>query len=381
MSLSKASTCLLKDFCLLDLNRFKPIEFFSLLSPFLVRPVALLLPQYYPVPENDSWWQKGFTEWSNVTKASPLYRNHYQPQLPADLGFYDLRLPEVRQQQAILAAGAGIGGFCYYHYWFRGKRILERPFTEVLWSKSPSFPFCLCWANETWTGIWHGASDRILIDQSYGGLDDFICHFNALLPAFKDGRYLTHDGKPIFVVWRPFEVLQGELFLETWRNLALENGLPGIQFVGFRHASVPYRPIEHGYDAELHFFMPPRRDHSKSDINQRLPAVYDMRELVKANFFTPREISDGRIYPCSIPNWDNTPRSGVDGIVFENATPELFLQQLDALSSWASRGSAAPPLMFIKSWNEWAEGNFLEPDRRFSHGFLDAVRKFRFESD
>jgi len=342
-----------------------------------MRTIAFHLPQFHPTPENSQWWGDGFTEWRNVASATALYQGHHQPQLPSDLGFYDLRLPEIRHKQAALARAAGIDAFCYYHYWFNGRRLLERPFSEVLWSGSPDFPFCLCWANESWTGVWHGAPERVLMQQAYGGQAEFACHFNNVLPAFLDKRYVRIDDKPVVVVWRPFEIPEGLLFLETWRTLARENGLAGIHFVGFRHQSIPFVPLEQGYDGEIHFFMPPRRDHGAAPPGARLPAVYDMKALINAEFFSPKQPSNGMIYPCSIPNWDNTPRTGVNGIVFENATPELFGDQLSLIKRWSATGAKPPQLHFIKSWNEWAEGNFLEPDRRYGHGFLDAFRTFK----
>ena len=167
-----------------------------------VRPIALYLPQFHPIPENDEWWGKGFTEWTNTAKAKPLFRGHYQPHAPADLGFYDLRVPETRIAQAEMAKEYGIEAFCYYHYWFAGKRVLERPFAEVLESGKPDFPFCLCWANETWTGIWHGAPNKVLIEQTYPGYDDHRNHFDFLLKAFTDRRYVTVDGKPLFLIFK-----------------------------------------------------------------------------------------------------------------------------------------------------------------------------------
>jgi len=213
--------------------------------------------------------------------------------------------------------------------------------------------------------------------QSYGGEGEFICHFNNLLPAFLDSRYVRLEDKPVFVVWRPFEIPESSLFLKTWQRLARENGLAGIHFVGFRHLSIPFKPLDHGYDGEIHFIMPPRRDHSKLPPEAKLPAVYDMGELVRAGFFSPREPSNGVIYPCSIPNWDNTPRAGVNGIVFENATPAMFGEQLRIVKHWSVTGTVPPQLHFIKSWNEWAEGNFLEPDRRYGHGFLEVMRSHK----
>ena len=195
------------------------------------RLIAFYLPQFHPIPENDRWWGKGFTEWTNVGKATKLFKGHYQPHLPADLGYYDLRVPEVREAQAELARNAGIEAFCYYHYWFGGKRLLERPFDEVVSSGKPDFPFCICWANQTWSGIWHGSPKSILIEQTYPGLDDIRRHFSTLRNAFLDKRYLRVDGRPVFVIYRPTEVPDVSSFIQEWQELAIQSGLPGIHFV------------------------------------------------------------------------------------------------------------------------------------------------------
>jgi lipopolysaccharide biosynthesis protein len=178
------------------------------------RLIAFYLPQFHPIPENDEWWNKGFTEWTNVAKAKPLFVNHYQPRLPADLGFYDLRVPETRLAQAEMAEHYGIEGFCYWHYWFAGKRLLEKPFNEILRLKEPDFPFCLAWANQSWSGIWHGCPDKILIRQTYPGIDDYRDHFYALLDAFGDARYLTIDNKPIFLVYQPHALPDSRQFTD-----------------------------------------------------------------------------------------------------------------------------------------------------------------------
>src|SRR5690606_30741117 len=189
-----------------------------------VKAIAFYLPQFHPIKENDEWWGKGFTEWTNVAKAKPMFPGHYQPHIPADLGFYDLRLSEARIAQADLAKKYGISAFCYWHYWFgNGRRILERPFQEVLESGTPDFPFCLAWANETWSGIWHGNPKTILVEQVYPGEQDYIDHFNSILPAFKDKRYFKVDGKPLFMVYKPMEIPDLPLFVSTFRRLATEN--------------------------------------------------------------------------------------------------------------------------------------------------------------
>ncbi len=188
------------------------------------RLIAFYLPQFYPNPENDAWWGKGFTEWTNTAKARRLYPGHYQPHVPADLGYYDLRVPETRTAQAELARSYGIEAFCYYHYWFAGRRILERTFQEVLTSREPDFPFLLCWANQTWTGAWHGAPNRILIEQTYPGFDDHRRPFESLLPAFCHPRYVRVDGKPVFIIYRPTELPDTVKTIDLWGTMAREAG-------------------------------------------------------------------------------------------------------------------------------------------------------------
>ena len=196
------------------------------------RIIAFHLPQFHPTPENDEWWGKGFTEWTNVAKAKPLYHGHYQPHIPADLGFYDLRLPEARHAQADLAREYGIEGFCYYHYWFGGRRILERPVNEILASGEPDFPFCLCWANHSWNNIWQGVADRTLIEQTYPGMEDHRQHFEWLLKAFVDARYIKVNGKPMFLIYNPSDIPEIKSVMEYWRELAQQAGLKGLHLVG-----------------------------------------------------------------------------------------------------------------------------------------------------
>src|SRR5215471_7891415 len=214
------------------------------------RVIAFYLPQYHPIPENDEWWGKGFTEWTNTAKAKPMFRGHYQPHVPADLGFYDLRVPETREAQAAMARRSGIEGFCYYHYWFAGRRILERPFNEVLHSGVPDFPFCLCWANQTWSGIWHGAPNRVLIEQTYPGRVDHEAHFRTLLPVFADPRYIRVDDKPIFLIHRPAELPDTAATLALWRDMAADAGLGGLHIAGASF-SQDSNPTALGFDAEV----------------------------------------------------------------------------------------------------------------------------------
>jgi lipopolysaccharide biosynthesis protein len=351
-----------------------------------VRLIAFYLPQYHPIPENDAWWGKGFTEWTNVTKARPLFCGHYQPHVPADLGFYDLRLPEVRVAQAELAREHGIGGFCYWHYWFGGKRLLERPFTEVLRSGEPKFPFCLGWANESWTGAWHGAPDKILLEQTYPGPLDEERHFHTVAEAFFDDRYMTIDGKPIFYVYKPQQIPEPQRFVEHWQNLAIKAGLTGIYFIGedVYMDDNPWNPGQSGFDAVVPnspgvAILRLSRRNTLRCMSLRIlsrffgyPNIYDYNDFVAACHVDVANAYD--FFPNVLVTWDNTPRAGASGNVLINASPELFRKQLcRAVSQVADR----PPdkrIVFIKSWNEWAEGNHLEPDLRDGRAYLEICR-------
>lgn len=359
-----------------------------------IRSIAFYLPQFHPIRENDEWWGKGFTEWTNVVKAKPLFKGHYQPKLPTELGLYDLRVPEVREEQANLAKEYGIEGFCYWHYWFgNGRRILERPFNEVLESGKPDFPFCLAWANETWTGIWHGLNNEILMEQTYPGKDDYIAHFNCLLKAFKDKRYMKVDDKPIFVVYRPNALPDIKLFVDTFQQKAVENGLKGVYLIA-TNVQIDWNAQANGFDA----ITPSNHDklaYVKSDsqirnfyrkqINRKRVSkvfkkvfkkpthVYEYKEAIK--WFVKDEDSKSMIYPMVIPNWDNTARSGVNGFVLHNSTPDLFKQVMQKAINKVKDLPADNRIVFIKSWNEWAEGNYIEPDRKYGRKYLEVIKE------
>ncbi len=349
-----------------------------------LRVIAFYLPQFHPIAENDEWWGVGFTEWRNVAKARPLFRGHYQPHIPGELGFYDLRVPEVRWAQAELARTYGVEGFCYWHYWFAGRRILERPFDEVLRSNEPAFPFCLGWANQTWTGIWHGLKDKVLIAQTYPGATDYRAHFAALLPAFTDPRYVTVDGKPIFYVYAPLELPDAREFVDLWQESALAAGLKGLYLVG--EAPPWWDPTSSGFDATVEGSLPPlvvRQPWSR--FRQRLRWEWK-RHVGRPTIYRYATVCEGlvggggtvavhkRRHVRLLPNWDNTPRSGENGLVLHGSTPGLFQRQVEV----AVRISTAAPLehrlAFLKSWNEWAEGNHMEPDLKFGRGYLEALR-------
>ena len=355
----------------------------------MVKPIAFYLPQFHPIPENDQWWGSGFTEWTNVTKAKPLFEGHYQPRLPADLGFYDLRVPEVRLRQAEIAKEYGIYGFCYWHYWFAGKQILERPLKEVVDSGKPDFPFCLAWANQTWQGTWHGLSnDKILIEQTYPGVNDHELHFYSLLNTFKDKRYIEVDGKKLFCVFQPLDIPEVANFIELWQKLAVANGLNGFHFVAL-HMSNDWCPTKFGFDAVVQGLTPwvdnlfPSTRYNlvqklirqfwvpKSDLIAQ-PRKVSYRDMVEK--YSKVKLSDTH-YPLLFCDWDNTSRSGTDGWLFTDFSVQLFEKytELTCVQTFNKRNDEN--FIFIKSWNEWAEGNYLEPDIRYGSSLLTSLKR------
>jgi hypothetical protein len=347
--------------------------------------LAHYLPQFHPIPENDLWWGKGFTEWTNTAKAKPLFRGHNQPNLPSDLGFYDLRVPEAREQQADLASKHGITGFAYWHYWFgNGKRILERPFNEVLSSGKPDFPFCITWANETWTGVWHGLKNKILVEQTYPGDEDHIQHFNHILPAFLDKRYIKIENKPLFIVYLPHLLPDTKRFTKIWNELAIRNGFDGIYFIGIHYIDWDHK--RDGFDEKsvhplpLYISMMEKNkirrwtNKLKNMLLSRLSHTYSYEQLIKCYDF--HSLTSKDFVPSVLPNWDNTPRSGRKGYVVQGSTPELFRKHFGEMMKFVLAQNYNPHnIVLLKSWNEWAEGNYLEPDMRWGTGYLDAIHE------
>jgi Glycosyltransferase WbsX len=348
----------------------------------MARPIAYYLPQFYPTPYNDSWWGAGFTEWRSVAQARTMYRGHYQPHVPADLGFYDLRVPEVRAAQAELAQAYGITGFCYWHYWLGGTRLLERPFQEVLTSGEPRFPFCLAWANHSWSGVWFGGRQRHLIEQTYPGQNDHEEHFRFLLRAFVDPRYITVGGKPLLVIYRPGDIPDVRRVLDGWQELALRAGLPGLQLVAHDMSVEAARAL--GFQASTHSNQwRVKHTYPQNRLARRLlrlvrealkrPGVYPYRRVHQYMLGEgPPHASE---YPCVIPNWDTTPRLQARGIVLHGSTPEAWRTHLRAGLARVVGSSAEQRILFVKSWNEWAEGNHLEPDLRYGRGHLEVLRQ------
>lgn len=358
------------------------------------RVIAFYLPQFHPIPENDEWWGKGFTEWTNVGKAKPLFRGHYQPRVPADLGYYDLRLPEVREAQAELAREAGIEGFCYWHYWFgNGKRLLERPFNEVLASGKPDFPFCLGWANHSWYAkIWNAndtKKDKLLIEQTYPGETDCKNHFNEVLKAFKDPRYLKHDNKPIFCVFDAMDL--PENFVNLWNKWAIEAGFPdGIYFIANvvddkNTVKSKKEILPKGFDAVSYqrtsalYFKNNKLGKALFRIRGFLNSLFFNKPIFAMNYkkaypyFVGKEEEQEDVIPSMLCNWDHSPRSGKSGTILLNSTPKLFKQHVKDVLRLVSQKENK--LVFLKSWNEWGEGNYMEPDLKFGKGYIKALRE------
>jgi lipopolysaccharide biosynthesis protein len=345
-----------------------------------VRAIAFYLPQYYPTAENDAWWGKGFTEWTKVVEGRPLFHGHHQPQLPADLGFYDLRLPDVRQAQAQLARQYGIHGFCYYHYWLDGKHLLDRPFAEVLASGKPDFPFCLCWANHNWTRRWDGLNNEVLIAQNHTPAGDRAM-IRELIPAFRDPRYIRIDGRPLFLVYRASELSDPRAVARAWREEAVAAGLPGLYLVRAEvhdDAHTQQDPAQVGFDAAYEF--PPHgiRVATPSSATPGLDTAfsglaYEYGEV--ARDFATRPTPSYRRFHAVMPAWDNTARVGRRAHIAVNSNPEAYRSWLEIVCNRTRREQQGDErLVFINGWNEWAEGCHLEPDRRYGLAWLEATR-------
>jgi lipopolysaccharide biosynthesis protein len=360
-----------------------------------VRAIAFHLPQFHPIPENDKWWGKGFTEWINTVQAKPRLPGHYQPHLPADLGFYDLRLPEARAAQAELAASYRIYGFCYYHYWFDGRQVLERPVNEILKSGEPDFPFCLCWANENWTRRWDGLNDEILLKQRYTAGDD-LAHIRALIPFFLDRRYIRVLDRPFFAVYQASKLPDPQRTADLWRREAERAGLKGLFLVRVESHDGPANPRSIGFDASLQFeprwsplwnsrlFRRRWWHRHKLGTGERAfqeNLIFEYETMVAGALAEPLPAYPW--IPCVCPGWDNSPRRKSGATIFINSTPELYERwlrqivnrQAARMAAYGGSGICPESLVFVNAWNEWAEGNHLEPDQRWGHAYLEATRR------
>lgn len=355
-----------------------------------IKVIAFYLPQYHPFPENDEWWGKGFTEWTNVGKAKKLFPGHYQPHVPADLGYYDLRLPVVREQQAEMAMAYGLSAFCIYHYWFGGGKVLmERPLNDMLKLKSPDFPFLLCWANHSWENKnWNSDSQRMerkmLIEQKYLGLDDAEKQFYYLLDAFKDERYFKIKGRLAYVFYRADMIPYYKEMCVLWNKLAEENGLPGFYFISnVSDMSLLDHPANQYMESNCLCLMSEVWGGYSSLTNRvkeklskfigvptRVVSYKNAIEKMVSNLF-----SENRIIPVVVPNWDHSPRLGANGTIFHNSTPNLFEKLFSKTIDLVKEKSEDERIVFVKSWNEWAEGNHLEPDLKYGTRYLEAIKR------
>lgn len=357
----------------------------------MTKAIAFLLPQFHPIPENDRWWGNGFTDWTNVVKAKPQFKGHYQPHLPADLGFYDLRLSESREAQAELALEYGIHGFCFYHYWFNGRRLLERPIDELISMGRPNIPFCLCWANENWTRRWDGMESEILIQQVYSPSDD-LAHIRHLIPVFADPRYIKVDNRPIFLVYRANRLPDPLRTTGIWRREAERAGLGGIYLVRVESFSDETGdPRLLGFDSALEFqprwqLLDGLRIYRRKWWHRRRLGTAE-RGFIRFNVCEYDQLVEAAIglklplYPrirgvC--PGFDNTARRQSGGVILKGSTPEGYARWLSSVvrinRAPLLHDKAEAQFVFINAWNEWAEGNHLEPCHKWGRAYLEATR-------
>jgi O-antigen biosynthesis protein len=345
------------------------------LSRIPVRAIAFYLPQFHPIPENDLWWGKGFTEWTNVTKAQPQFRGHYQPHLPGELGFYDLRLPQVMHRQVELARKYGISAFCFHYYWFAGKRLLAMPLDNFLADRAMEIDFCLCWANENWSRRWDGSEDDILIAQDHSPADD-LAFIDEVARSFADPRYIRVDGRPVLLVYRASLLPDAQATAQRWRSRAIELGFPGLYLVAVRSFDIT-DPRRLGFDAAVEF--PPHqgnalevtRKHHVINPDYR-GRIYDYPAL--AERFSRQVETRFVNFKAVMPSWDNEARKPGAGHSFVGSTPETYAAWLLAAAQATLKYRKPERLLFINAWNEWGEGAHLEPDRQYGYAYLRATR-------
>lgn len=357
-----------------------------------VKPIALYLPQYHPIPENDLWWGEGFTEWTNVRKATPQFSGHYQPHIPRELGYYDLRQLSVMEAQAELAKAHGVYGFCYYHYWFNGKLLLQQPLEQMLAAKKPNMPFCLCWANENWSRRWDGREQDLLMKQHYSADDDRE-HIRYLIRYFRDDRYIKIHGKPVLIMYRPELHPTIKNAAEVWREEVRRAGFDGLYLINVENFTNGVNPDAYGFDAAMEF-APDFRCHGPKYL-KRFPASYLIMKflhklgLCKSGFFDNQVYSYDALvenmlkkapatykqFRTVCPSWDNSARRKQNATIFHGATPQEFEEWVRKIACYtAERFESDEQFLFVNAWNEWGEGCHLEPDQRFGLDFLQALK-------
>jgi lipopolysaccharide biosynthesis protein len=336
--------------------------------------IAFYLTQFHPTPENDLWWGKGFTEWTNVTRARPLFDGHLQPHLPSDFGFYDLRVRETRRDQIRVARQYGIDGFCYHYYWFSGTRILNRPLDDMLADPESDMPFCLCWANENWTRRWDAADHEVLIAQKYLPEDD-VNFVKSLVPFFEDRRYIRVDGKLFLIVYRPQDLPDAGKSAQVWRKHCRSIGLGEIHIcAALTHGNMDY--LQYDFDSGVEF---PPHNVGSENVNREIrfhePFSGNVMQYADvARSYLDRNYGRSRVFRTVFPSWDNSARTKDRALVVLNGVPDNYEYWLSATIDRTLRSSAkGEPLVFINAWNEWAEGCHLEPDQWFGREFLKAT--------
>lgn len=369
--------------------------------------IALYLPQFHTIPENDEWWGEGFTEWTNTQKATPLFKGHYQPKIPINKGYYNLSDVTVMEQQAELAKEYGVFGFCYYHYWFKGgKQLLEKPVENMLLDAKVDIPFCLCWANENWSRNWDGGNREILMEQDYGTRSDWEKHFQYFLRFFKDKRYITYQGKPLLWIYKPEQIVLLNEMVDYWQGRAEEEGFPGLVIVRQHPNSYLSQECDESRIDYTVKFQPAMFWAMASNIRNGKTLVKLVKNKIKKALtlmhwdvligmlqkkktdLVPNEeldvydydevwnkILNEQPYAEDLINgafvaWDNTPRN-VRGAVFHGSTPEKF----GAYMAQLLNKDSALNLVVINAWNEWAEGAYLEPDEKYGYAYLEALKK------
>lgn len=360
------------------------------------KKIAFYLPQFHTIPENDEWWGEGFTEWTNVKVSRPQYKGHNQPEVPLDHDYYCLLDRATQERQSRLALQYGIDGFCYYHYWFEGKLLLEQPMENMLHNPNIKIPFCICWANETWSRTWDGLETSVLIQQNYNeDKEAWRRHFQYLLQFFKDDRYIKHDGMPMLIIYKPQLINDCRSMIDYWRQLAVDNGFSGLyigyQFPSAFDANMPACGMDFGIEFEP-LYTVRELDIEKSTslgmlrraitnpkwlywrLREKLsngPKLYDYDEMWER--ILSRSPGSEDIMPGAFCSWDNTPRRGNKSTIYVGATPDKFEKYLRRrINSAVNRYHA--DYIFINAWNEWAEGAHLEPDERNGYGYLEAVK-------
>lgn len=363
-----------------------------------MKVIAFYLPQFHCIPENDKWWGKGFTEWVNVKKAKPLFDKHYQPRTPMNKNYYNLLNNDVLEWQVKLANQYNIYGFCFYHYWFSGKKLLEKPIEKFLNNKNLNTHFCLCWANESWTNVWANGNASVIMEQKYGTKKDWKNHFDYLLSFFKDERYITNNNKPLLVIYRPELIDCLEEMLDYWNKLAIESGFDGIEYA-YQNVSYALSKkcnnslFDYAIEYQPNWALALQKEtklqllkknillffEKKLNINLREKIqIFSNLKIVEYDEIWNSIIKMKPRYDISVPgafvDWDNTPRKGNRGLVINHASPEKFEKYFIQLTKKA-QNEYKKDMIFIFAWNEWAEGGYLEPDEKNKYGYLEAIKK------